>query len=103
MRGSRADRRTRLDPGFERSQRAGSALYRGRVGRLRGRRPSGRIRLLSDVRDPPMLESAEEATAMEDLTNVEWRRSPYCETNECVETAEIAERPIIRDSKDPDG
>ena len=40
---------------------------------------------------------------MEDLTNVEWRRSPYCETNECVETAEIAERTIIRDSKDPDG
>jgi hypothetical protein len=46
---------------------------------------------------------AEEATAMEDLSNVQWRRSPYCESAHCVETAALADRTIIRDSKDPDG
>ena len=40
---------------------------------------------------------------MDDLTNVEWRRSPYCESTQCVETAALTDGTAIRDSKDPDG
>jgi uncharacterized protein DUF397 len=50
-----------------------------------------------------MLDAAEEATAMDDLSNFEWRRSPYCESTHCVETAAFTGGTAIRDSKDADG
>jgi len=31
-----------------------------------------------------------------------WRRSSYCGSNACVEVAKVAERFLIRDSKNPD-
>ncbi|MGE5155994.1 MAG: DUF397 domain-containing protein [Betaproteobacteria bacterium] len=40
---------------------------------------------------------------MDELSNLEWRRSPYCESIQCVETAVVADGTAIRDSKDVDG
>lgn len=33
----------------------------------------------------------------------DWRRSPYCDTNACVEAKKVGEDIALRDSKNPDG
>jgi Domain of unknown function (DUF397) len=35
-------------------------------------------------------------------TSPEWRRSPHCASSACVEVAKVADRFLIRDSKNPD-
>ena len=35
-------------------------------------------------------------------TSLEWRRSPRCGSNACIEVAKVADRFLIRDSKNPD-
>jgi hypothetical protein len=32
----------------------------------------------------------------------QWRRSPYCSAGACIEVARVADRYLIRDSKNPD-
>ena len=35
-------------------------------------------------------------------TSPEWRRSPRCASATCIEVAKVADRFLIRDSKNPD-
>jgi len=39
----------------------------------------------------------------EQMNGIRWRRSSRCGTSACVEVAKVAERYLIRDSKDPAG
>jgi hypothetical protein len=54
------------------------------------------------MRLPLVRYTTEEQAMTMPTTSPEWRRSPRCASNACIEVAKVADRFLIRDSKNHD-